>query len=174
MTARPLIFLDVDGPLIPLRERQGALSGAPPDPSGHPLIHRLDPEVGRRLLALNGTLMWATTWMDAANEIVAPRLGLPYLPVVPFPDDEWIPGNGVHWKTLTLALWADGRPFVWLDDELTDADARWVGDHHPGPALLHHVDPFTGLTGDDFTHVERWLSYVADGPATRRPQDGEA
>ncbi|WP_262480099.1 hypothetical protein [Actinoplanes lobatus] len=152
-----MIFLDVDGPLIPFRHRPGVtVTAPPPDPSGHPLIHRLDPADGRRLLALGGVLMWATTWMETANELVAPRIGLPPLPVVPFPDDD-LPGDGLHWKTRPLTAWAAGRPFVWLDDELTDIDRRWAADHHPGPALLHRVDPFTGLTEDDFTRVKHWL-----------------
>jgi hypothetical protein len=33
--------------------------------------------------------------------------------------------------------WADGRPFVWVDDEITDADRNWASTHHPAPALLH-------------------------------------
>lgn len=164
MTGRPLIFLDVDGPLIPFRERPDAPPGVPPvDPSGHPLIHRLDAADGARLRALDGTLVWATTWMETANDLVAPRLRLPGLPVVPFPDDDRMPGHGVHWKTVPLTRWAGGRPFVWLDDELTDGDRRWVGDHHPGPALLHRVDPFTGLTAADFDLVSDWLRRLRHG-----------
>lgn len=161
---RPLIFLDVDGPLIPFRARPGTPPGPPPpDVSGHPLIHRLDPDDGRRLLALDGRLVWATTWMESANDLVAPRLGLPRLPVVAFPDDEDpddggpAPGGGLHWKTAFLSRWAGDRPFVWLDDELTAADRRWLARHHPAPALPHHVDPRTGLTTRDFADLADWL-----------------
>jgi hypothetical protein len=153
-----LIFLDVDGPLIPFRARPGAPAGVPaPDPSGHPLIHRLDPADGGRLLALGGSLVWATTWMDTANELVGPRLGLPPLPVVAFAEDDRMSGSGLHWKTISLVTWAAGRPFVWLDDEVTGIDRRWVEDFHPGPALLHRVDPMAGLTAADFTVVGSWL-----------------
>ncbi|MDR7320877.1 hypothetical protein J2S44_001127 [Catenuloplanes niger] len=159
MDDRPLIFLDVDGPLIPFRARPGTPAGAPPpDPSGHPLIHRLDPADGRRLRDLGGRLVWATTWMESANDLVAPRLGLPTLPVVPFPDDDDpASGGGLHWKTVFLSRWAGDRPFVWLDDELTDADRRWLAGHHPAPALPHRVDPSTGLTEADFASVADWL-----------------
>ncbi len=57
-----------------------------------------------------------------------------------------------------ISPWAAGRPFVWLDDEMTDADRRWVAKHHPVPALLVRVDPYLGLTSADFDVVRRWLT----------------
>ncbi|MEW2144414.1 hypothetical protein AB0869_16550 [Micromonospora vinacea] len=40
---------------------------------------------------------------------------------------------------------------------MTDADSRFVRAHHPARALLHRVDPYTGLTEADFAVVHRWL-----------------
>lgn len=65
--------------------------------------------------------------MADANDLVAPRLGLPELPVVDFPDDDT--EQALHWKTASLTRWAAGRTFVWLDDEITDVDRRWVQAH---------------------------------------------
>jgi hypothetical protein len=94
--------------------------------------------------------------MGEANDLIAPRLGLPELPVVEFPDDE--PKHGLHWKTAFLTRWAAGRTYIWLDDEITDADRQWVQAHHPGRALLHRIDPLTGLADDDFAQIRQWLT----------------
>ncbi|MFD5630539.1 HAD domain-containing protein [Streptomyces sp. NPDC127072] len=179
---RPLLFLDVDGPLIPF-------GAAPPEhPDGHPtyrttpeppgadanpLVSRINPEHGPRLAALPCELIWATTWMADANEIIAPRLGLPELPVVTWPDpssteeqserdvwDAWDERDeraGLHWKTRPLVTWAAGRAFIWADDEITDADRTWVSAHHRGRALLHRVDPSRGLTDADYAVIGGWL-----------------
>jgi hypothetical protein len=76
-----VLFLDVDGVLVPLRARSSS-AGAAAWGSGNPLLERLDPADGPRLLALGADLVWATSWLGEANEVVGPRLGLPPLPCV--------------------------------------------------------------------------------------------
>ncbi|MFE4589391.1 HAD domain-containing protein [Streptomyces laurentii] len=184
---RPLLFLDVDGPLIPF--------GAPPPytypchapvppPGAHPLLHRVDPAHGRRLAGLGCELVWATTWGEAANEVLAPRLGLPPLPVVDWPEEleeeleeetvaelEADFGAGLHWKTRPLSVWAGGRPYVWLDDEIRPADRAWAAAHHPAPALLRRVDPRTGLGDADYAAVTAWVVRVAEEPCGREAEE---
>jgi hypothetical protein len=162
----PLLFLDVDGPLIPF--------GAPPEQyptyqtdleprsaDSNPLLTRLNPEHGPRLTALPCDLVWATNWQADANECIAPRLGLPQVALVIWPEpsdvDEQDERDGLHWKTRTLVDWAAGRPFAWVDDEITDTDRAWVSAHHRGPALLHRVDPRRGLTDTDYAALHEWL-----------------
>ena len=170
----PLLFLDVDGVVLPF--------GAEPDDIGA--------DLGRRLAALPGELVWATAWEHGANDEIAPRLGLPRLPVVEWREptaaqdalDEYF---NLHWKTRQVVEWAGGRDFAWADDEVTASDRDWVAEHHPGRALVHHVRALLGLTGPDFEVLEQWLRTVrgdegegegvgegadeGDGPDNRHP-----
>jgi len=148
-----LLFLDVDGVLIPFGG-----SGYPgyPTDSANPLLSRLDPGHGPRLAALPCDLVWATTWLSDANDQIAPLLGLPPLPVVTWPDFDPPTPPGVHWKTPFLVEFAAGRPFAWVDDEITAKDRTWVAEHHPN-ALLHRVNPRRGLTDADYLDLDAWL-----------------
>jgi hypothetical protein len=56
-----------------------------------------------------------------------------------------------------LVEWADGWPFIWLDDEMTDADREWVSARHHGRALLHHVAPSCSRTVEDIQALDDWL-----------------
>jgi hypothetical protein len=169
----PLLFLDVDGPLIPFGATRHQLPDGYPafgpehglgEAGGNPLITRIDPGLGPRLRALPCELVWATTWMSDANECVAPRLGLPELPVVTWPEtaDADETKGGLHWKTPALVRWAAAHPFAWVDDEITDVDRAWVEVHHRGRAFLHRVDARRGLTRADFATLETWLRRAAD------------
>ena len=173
----PLLFLDVDGPLIPFGATSQELphgyptyrtAGGAQGVEANPLLARINPDHGHRLAALPCELVWATTWMADANEYIAPLLDLPQLPVLDRPEpsqpsDPSQPSeqederDGLHWKTRALVEWAAGRAFAWVDDEITDADRAWVAAHHGGRALLHRVDPRRGLAEADFTVLDSWL-----------------
>ena len=166
---RPLLFLDVDGTLIPYGASWSSpvSAGGPVEgarsvstPADDPQLARLDPTYGERLLALGCELVWATGWMEEANDDVSPRIGLPELPVVMWPDPDFdaMDGDQLHWKTRDLVAWAAGRTFVWVDDEITDADRAWVMENHSGHALLHRVEGHIGCTDSDFDAIQRWLS----------------
>jgi Swiss Army Knife RNA repair-like protein len=103
---RPLLFLDVDGTLLPFGDHT---QREPPGAAADSHLERLNPQLGLRLAALPCELIWTTTWDEQANTEIAPRIGLPSLPVVNWPEpsteheheDQWF---GLHWKTRTIGL----------------------------------------------------------------------
>jgi hypothetical protein len=110
------------------------------------------------LSALGCDIVWATTWMQDANDCLAPWLGWDPLPMVDAAEDD-PPADGVHWKTPAVVAYAAGRPFVWLDDEITQTDEEWASLHHPAFAYLVRIDPTEGLTEEILWRVERWLGH---------------
>lgn len=185
-SAQPLLLLDVDGPLNPYAakpsrrprgyethrlltprwvaaERLRLSAWGTPNKRPKPLRVWLNPDHGPELASLPFDLVWATTWEEEANAYVAPVLGLPELPVITWSAPRPEPDGGVFWKTPEIVAWASGRPFAWLDDEITQADRDWVAVHHAGPALLHRVDPRLGLLPEDFTVLHAWASGLAAG-----------
>ncbi|MEU1515392.1 HAD domain-containing protein [Streptomyces sp. NPDC005811] len=167
--SRPLLFLDVDGPLNPYaakpeRRPDGYTTIRASVRPGRPLRVWLHPGHGAALLRLPYELVWATTWMSLANRWIAPVVGLPDLPHVDFgPDLLAERTDGVHWKTETLVAHAAGRPFAWVDDELTPTDTDFVTTHHPAPALLHHVSPRVGLREEDFEALREFARGLGGG-----------
>lgn len=159
---KPLLLLDVDGPLnpyaAPARRRPvgyrtihvGRADGTVYDrnPGRGTVRVWLNPDHGPALLQMAGRfeLWWATAWEDRANTIIAPQIGLPELPVLHFPPDASAP-YPMSWKTPTVAELA--RPWVWVDDDHTDADRAWLAAHARARHRLHPVDPAIGLTDAD-------------------------
>lgn len=174
----PLLLLDVDGPLNPWmakpsRRPEGYTTHRMrptgwEQPYQKPLRVWLNHGHGEQLLALPFSLVWATTWMHEANEWIGPHLGLPELPVVIWPEEKpaaspyWKSPPAVHWKTRTIVEYAAGRPFAWVDDEITELDRDYVRQHHDGSALLHHVDPRLGLLPEDFTALDEWAAGLSE------------
>ncbi|MEV6052567.1 hypothetical protein [Streptomyces sp. NPDC052107] len=161
---RPLLFLDVDGPLNPYaakaeRRPAGYTTIRVPVFSRRPLRVWLNPDHGPALLRLGYELVWATTWTAEANVWIAPVVGLPELPYVDFGTGLFAERpDGVHWKTEAIVAYTGGRPFAWVDDEQSAADGRYVSTHHPGSALLHHVNPRIGLREDDFAALREFAA----------------
>ncbi|MFJ6730026.1 hypothetical protein ACIQPQ_34515 [Streptomyces sp. NPDC091281] len=176
--ARPLLLLDVDGPLNPFaapphRRPVGyqthrmkpdgwiAQHAGTPEHRIKPLRVWLNPAHGAALLTLPFDLVWATTWEHDANEWIGWRIGLPReqnLPVIEFEDQTVLRPDGTYVKTWTVVQWARGRPFAWVDDQVDDIDRQYVARHHDGPALLHWIDPARGLTDDDFALLGDWAA----------------
>jgi hypothetical protein len=161
VTARPLLLLDIDGPLSPYRAKE--------IPAGYEL-HDID-EGGRtwtlllseqhgvelNALAAMFQLVWATSWEHGANRLIAPRLGLPDdLPVIVWPEGarEGAARRWWSWKTAAVAEWVGGRAFVWVDDEVNRRDRAWLRARGGvGAHLLHRIEANRGLVRADFEAI---------------------
>ncbi len=171
---RPLILLDVDGPLNPYAakatRRPVGYTTHRLRPQGweraeRPLRVWLAPEHGPQLLALaeefDAELVWATTWMHDANTMIGPVIGLPELPVIDYGRH---PGTVRGWKYPATLDFARDRALVWLDDDFAAPDRVSHRDSFVAsreaqgfPTNLYHVDPRIGLTILDMQRVGRWL-----------------
>jgi hypothetical protein len=158
---RPLVLIDVDGPLNPW--------AADPRPGGYlpfeikvgwrrRLRVWLDPEHGHQLRQLaedtGAELAWATTWLHRANTEIGPRLGLPPLKVVEFHDE-------TGWKYPAVARYAYERPLVWFDDDFGLHAARREAFVHKRRHLttaLIHVDPGTGIQAQHLEEARKAFS----------------
>ncbi|MCP3820973.1 hypothetical protein NLX86_23615 [Streptomyces sp. A3M-1-3] len=177
MTDRPLLLLDVDGPLNPYAAYLPGMRGytthrlhpanwlarQTPGSRRHRrgLRVRLHPGHGARLTALPYELAWATTWMHQANDMIGPVIGLTGdLPVIEWPELFARDPDGLYWKTRPLLEWAAGRPFAWVDDMITDLDTTHVTAHHDAPALLLRIHPRRGLREADFMALEHWAGQL--------------
>ncbi|MDH6136333.1 hypothetical protein P3T37_005758 [Kitasatospora sp. MAA4] len=145
-------------------ERERLSRWGRPNLSPVPLPVWLNPDHGPALSALPFDLVWATTWEAEANAFIAPILGLPELPFITWTSPRTRPDPGLFWKTTQITSWAQGRPFAWLDDEIGDADRAWTTDHHPGPALLHKIDPLLGIQPTDLATLNNWANGLPPPP----------
>ncbi|GLY64662.1 hypothetical protein Atai01_12810 [Amycolatopsis taiwanensis] len=171
---KPLLLLDVDGPLSPW--------AAPDDakPSGfvehrfrlpgwsrrRPLRMWLNPALGPALLELAAQagleLVWATNWEHRANTMMGPAIGLPVLPVIEFPAGlQPLPGRRFTWKYGPVARYAAGRPLAWLDDDFDvypTAREEFLDRRRAAsvPTELVGVNPRIGITDDHLASVAGW------------------
>lgn len=172
MTA--IVALDVDGVLAPdpdaVRGGTEALAGRGyeshqyegPGPDGQHatvtvwLNHRHGVWL-KALMQAGAELVWATSWGELANTWIGPRLDLPVLPVIEFPNQA--PGFGWSPKVGPLRRYAGDRPLAWLEDTLGGREPGWAQDrsHHDGiPTLVVRVDPGLGL---QLAHIDQVLTW---------------
>lgn len=171
---KPLLLLDIDGCLNP---KPGSNGRRPDGYETHrfnpmtgdgftdwvtryrkPLRVWLNPQHGVELIKLTEfyELVWCTTWEHQANDWISPHLGLPELPVIEFGKSPSRPDARIHWKTAKVIEYANGRPFVWVDDEIGQRDHWYIGQHHAGKYGVMPISSRTGLMPDNFMDLKGW------------------
>lgn len=195
---KPLLLLDVDGPINPYRlitthshrppkarvgeepyiyERHLLRPSTWVDPEPLPVL--ISKEMGADLAALQDlyTMVWATTWEEDGNALLAPLLGLPPLPVIAWPEaaQEWalFPRHKGTWKTRWILRWLDDfarlpdgthTPWVWIDDEIGPGDGDLVRKHYgeqrgelrKQTRWLLQIQPMHGLRRNDLVDLREW------------------
>lgn len=173
---RPVVALDVDGvlnafrmdPLQPGWSRfdvEMRAENIPDSPSAYgpeTITVTLNPALhGPWIAALRqqADVVWATTWEQAANDLIAPLLGIEPLPVgisatkQPPTSKHLSPRDSTAWKGEALSAAFPDRALVWVDDQnLVYADALDVQEK-----LVIDPDPWLGLTPAQMEQVETWV-----------------
>jgi hypothetical protein len=169
--SRVRVLLDVDGVLNACRSSGDFGSFVCPEgyvqdtATGFPITY--NPAVGEFLAPLSerAEILWLTTWEELAPKVFGPMLGLPEFEVASWcrtrkgSTDEVDP---VWWKWgVARSLWElDGRPFVWLDDDLRYLEpvAAWLGTIPATHRLAIAPRSHTGLVRAD---LDRIAAFVA-------------
>ena len=147
MSDKPLLLLDVDGVLAVVTVPSGDVDADP--------VLTLPPEASEWFAQVANAfdIVWATTWAEHANRVIAPKLGLPTLPTVAFNMDE----RALTPKLRSVIDAVGDRPCAWVDDDLHEDANTWAAGREV-PTLLMHVDGRKGMTR---RHVDRLLNWAA-------------
>lgn len=156
---KPIAFIDVDGVLNRLCSDSTARRNGYLRTHGYGMGHRwklhLDRADTRRLQSLEPDfeLAWGTTWEDSANEQVGQQIGLRNLSLVARAELR----DPSKWAGIVKA--AEGRPFVWFEDD-TYYGKRFNETlrNPPQDFLIIEVNPLIGLTDDHITIAKEWLN----------------
>jgi hypothetical protein len=157
MPKKPLLLLDVDGVLCPI--------GPGPGDKMRTLVVDefaviFSEQLPGRLSALSEkfVLLWATSWEHAANEHLAPVLGLPELPVISFAGLSARPGR--TWKLSAVKRFIGEHPIAWVDDDLGHDAHAWA-QKRTQPTLLLDINPAWGLADAHIDILIRFADELA-------------
>jgi hypothetical protein len=160
VSSRPILLVDVDGVLNPYGfdappegfQRFDVFSGEEPV-----LVSRMH---GRWLRELGAVfdLMWATSWNDDANRLLAPLLGIEALPVVSMPEPPFPPSA----KVGLIAAAIGSSVAAWLDDQHGEAAQAWANARRD-PTLLVGIEPAIGLRRNDVDRLLAWSAVAGRG-----------
>ncbi|MEU6562530.1 HAD domain-containing protein [Nocardia nova] len=162
-------MLDVDGVLAPTSGREGfrahTYNGPGLDGSrvtGAVLLNEAHGAWLNGLLVTGVEVAWATSWLDLANEWIAPRIGLRQsLPVI---DVGRSSGVRFGWtsKFKPVSEFAAGRHLAWVDDDFGGKEPGWAEDRTRFglTTLIVQPYPLAGLTAEHMSAVDDWAEAV--------------
>lgn len=115
---KPLLLLDIDGVLNPTYPDRTEFTDFTHVETPWSNFF-LSPEQGELLRRLTKfvDIVWATSWVDYANEHISPFYGLPQLPVIYFTPEG---AESLKIQNIIEYTVEHNKPFIWVDDEIED------------------------------------------------------
>lgn len=163
---RPFLLLDVDGVINTINASQNAKTYKifKVGPFTIRIRHEMKGWLAR--LGEHYQLVWATMWDDAANDDLAPVLGLPDLPYIPchhtaYDDPEWR-GQRIHPKIPVVEYAMKDHPFAFVDDGFGKGDMAWAKerDDEIAPTKFLYIDPRMGLLKHHIDKLIAWADLI--------------
>ena len=172
--SKPLLLLDVDGPLNPYAAKNKRPDGYVMHnmrPTGWEseslpaLKVWLDPSHGKKLQSLGYKIIWASTWAKDANIWISPHVGLPYdLEFIQWGTHELAAPphmlRKLYWKTPEIVSYMQehhpGEDFIWVDDEAFKRDEKFLEDNLGVQLKVFTINPSKGLEDSDFKDFADW------------------
>jgi hypothetical protein len=186
VSAKPLLFLDIDGVLAPFNMQVPPNGFTLRRPEGAPVSFYFSDELGRGIseLARDFEIVWATHWQQWANRVISPLCGLDQLETLSFRFRHRFRGderNEPDWAAIyeelrsrsdydeildhtpklhNVAAFAGDRPCVWVDDALGQDAGLWAL-RRAAPTLLIRTEPHLGLTEEQLEEIRTFAHGLA-------------
>jgi hypothetical protein len=148
-----ILFLDIDGVLAPFNASKDSSFSTK---LGINWLPALKPELDR--LCEVYAPIWASWWQEDSYK-VGKLYDLPPTGFCRFSDhfDDFEDLIPLDWKLPAMGSVAAGRPFVWVDDEITDYAFEWAYARDlTVPTKFFRTDGRVGLTRDLCDEIYEW------------------
>ncbi len=158
----PALYLDVDGVVLVGKVSETASPFADYGEYDNAYYDRRVVGALGELIAKT-EVVWVTTWEDTAHYVTR-EFGWPPLRFLPLDRDRSKDARtsiSVKLPVVKEDLGSSGRPFVWVDDQITPAIVADIDESYSQPHLLISPDKRFGVQEADISKMEQFLAALA-------------